>query len=209
MLHYLLSFLAGYLIGSIPTAFLVVKHKAGIDIQQAGSGKVGAFNTFSVTRSKFLGILVGVLDALKGFAVVWIALHLLGEPFWVGAAGIIGAIAGHTYSPWLNFKGGRGLATTAGGMFGIGVSYTIVWCLSWLVFNRWKKDIVKANVISTLFTPIVLSIVPQAWLDVLMFSQTTAEEYRIFAWAISVVLLLSHKDVILGLLTKKWNSESR
>ena len=191
------------MIGSIPTAFLVVKSKAGIDIQEAGSGKVGAFNTFSVTRSKFLGILVGVLDGLKGFVVVWLALHVFVEPFWVGAVGLSGAILGHTFSFWLKFKGGRGLATTAGGMFGIGISYTIVWCLSWLMFNRWKKDIVTANVLSTLLTPLALSVAPPIWLETLMFSQATVEEYRIFAWVISVVLLLSHIDVIRSLLRNK------
>ena len=203
MLHYLISFLAGYLIGSIPTAFLVVKRKSGIDIQVAGSGKVGAFNTFSVTRSKFLGIFVGLLDGLKGFVVVWLALHVFDEPFWVGAVGMTGAIIGHMFSFWLKGKGGRGLATTAGAWFGIGISYTIVWCLSWLLFNRWKKDIVTANVLSTLFTPFALWLFPPFWLDVFMVSQISVEDYRIFAWVISVVLFISHADVIRGFMRKE------
>ncbi|HEY4612853.1 MAG TPA: glycerol-3-phosphate acyltransferase [Bacteroidota bacterium] len=203
MSHYLISFFAGYLVGSIPTAYLIVKQRAGIDIQEAGSGKAGAFNTFSVTQSKWLGIFVGVLDGAKGFAVTWVALHLLGEPFWVGAVGMLGAIVGHTFSFLMKFKGGRGLATAAGGFFGVGVGYTIVWCSSWVLFNRWKKDIVTANVLSSVLTPLSLIAIPSEWLDFVMFSQAGVDEYRIFAGVLSVVLLISHRDVVRDLLRKK------
>ncbi len=199
MLYYLISFLAGYCAGCIPTAYLIVRQKAGINIQESGSGNVGAFNVFSVTRSKWLGIAVGVLDGLKGLAVTWIALQFLGTPFWVGAVGMLGAITGHNYPVWLRFKGGRGLATAAGGFFGIGVSYTIVWCLSWLLFNRWKRDIVTANVLSSVFTPVALFTAPSSWLQAVMFSHTSSDDYRIFAAVLSVVLLMSHSDSVLGM----------
>lgn len=196
MVHYLTSFIAGYLIGSIPTAFLLVKEKAGIDIQQVGSGNVGAFNVFSVTRSKLLAITVGVLDGLKGFVITWGAVHLLGEIPTVGMAGMLGAVVGHNYPVWLGFKGGRGLATTAGGFFAVGVSYTVVWCLSWLLFNRWKKDILTANVLSSVFTPVALSLCSEAWLEPLTFSPVQVGEYRLLAWMVSGLLLLSHHEVL-------------
>lgn len=202
MSQYLISFLAGYCVGCIPTAYLIVRQKAGIDIQEAGSGNVGAFNVFSVTQSKLLSILVGVLDGLKGLLVTWGTLHLLGTPFWVGAVGMLGAIIGHNYPVWLRFKGGRGLATAAGGFFGVGISYTVVWCLSWLLFNRWKKDIVTANVLSSIFTPLALTVAPSSWLQAVMFSQASSHDYRIFACVLSVVLLFSHIEVVQGMLKK-------
>ncbi|HXG38233.1 MAG TPA: glycerol-3-phosphate acyltransferase [Bacteroidota bacterium] len=194
--HDLISFVAGYFLGSIPTAFLLVKERAGIDIQQAGSGNVGAFNVFYVTRSKLLAITVGVLDGLKGFVITFGTLHLLGEPASVGMAGMLGAIVGHTYPVWLGFKGGRGLATAAGGLFAVGVSYTIVWCVSWLLLNRWKKDIVTANVLSSIVTPIMLSLSPTAWLKPLTFSPVEVGEYQLFAWVLSGLLLLSHREIV-------------
>lgn len=202
MVHYLISFIAGYLVGSIPTAFLLVKERAGIDIKTAGSGNVGAFNVFSVTGSKLLAITVGLLDALKGFVITFAALHLFGEPAGVGMAGMIGAILGHNYPVWLSFKGGRGLATAAGGFFAIGVSYTVVWCLSWLFFNRWKKDIVTANVLSSIVTPVVLVLSPSAWWEPITFSPVEISEYRLFAWLLSGLLLLSHYEIIYRLMKR-------
>ncbi|MGH2567108.1 MAG: glycerol-3-phosphate acyltransferase [Bacteroidota bacterium] len=196
MSQYFLSLVAGYLIGSIPTAYLVVKQKAGIDIQDAGSGNVGAFNVFSVTRSKRLGILVGILDGLKGLLVTWLMLHLFAAPFWVGAVGMLASIVGHTYPVWLGFKGGRGLATAAGGFFGIGISYTIVWCTSWLLFNRWKKDIVTANILASVVTPVLLTLAPTILVDAVMIAQTSVDSYRAFAWVLSGVLLVSHGDIL-------------
>lgn len=200
MFQYLTVFIAGYFVGCIPTAYLLVKQRAGLDIQQTGSGNVGAFNVFSVTHSRMLAILVGILDGIKGLAVTWVSLHLLGLSFWVGAVGMLGSIIGHNYPMWLRFKGGRGLATAAGAFFGIGVSYTILWCLSWLVFNRWKKDIVTANVLSTFFTPLALIVVPASWVNVAMVSRADVGDYRLFAGILGVVLLLSHKDVVQNLL---------
>jgi len=201
--QYLVSLVAGYLIGSIPTAYLVVRQKSGIDIQDAGSGNVGAFNVFSVTRSKRLGILVGVLDGLKGFLVTWLMLHVLAEPFWVGAVGMLASIVGHAYPVWLGFKGGRGLATAAGGFFGIGISYTIVWCTSWLLFNRWRKDIVTANILSSLLTPIALAVIPTSLIEAVMISQTGGDSYRTFAWMLSAVLFVSHSDILRGYIKKQ------
>jgi glycerol-3-phosphate acyltransferase PlsY len=200
VVHYLASFLAGYFIGSVPTAYLLVKQKTGIDIQQAGSGNVGALNVFSVTRSKLLAILVGLLDGLKGFAVAWIMFSLLEAPVWVGLVGVLGSILGHNYPLWLQFKGGRGLATAAGGFLAIGVGYAVVWCLSWLAFNQWKKDVVTANVLCSMFTPLVLVGVPDSWLRAMTISPISVDDYRLFSGMLSVLLLVSHHEVIRRLL---------
>ena len=102
-------FLGGYLIGSIPFAFLLVKRSSKIDIRQAGSGNVGSFNAFLVTRSKTLGVLVGVLDGIKGLVAVLLAGYLVGSLLSIQAFSLFGAIVGHNYPLWLKFKGGGDL----------------------------------------------------------------------------------------------------
>jgi glycerol-3-phosphate acyltransferase PlsY len=129
---YLLIAAAAYLLGSIPTGFLVARAK-GIDIRTVGSGNMGATNVFrSVGRT--LGIVVLLVDALKG----WLAC-LLGKKIWWyfavhfpagdaldqlhqmfvrgGNSAIIAgifAVLGHNFTCWLKFKGGKGIATSAG-----------------------------------------------------------------------------------------------
>lgn len=117
---YIVVAIAGYLLGSIPTGFLVARAK-GIDIRAVGSGNIGAANTFrAVGRSA--GIFVLLVDALKGFAAVELcylilALFRVTDPaqaiHYRVVAGIF-AVLGHNYTCWLHFKGGKGIATTAG-----------------------------------------------------------------------------------------------
>jgi glycerol-3-phosphate acyltransferase PlsY len=120
ILGYIVISVAAYLLGSIPTGFLVAKAR-GIDIRAVGSGNIGAANTFRAI-GKTAGILVLLVDALKGFVAVEVCgliLKCLGiaetsdEINYRIVAGIF-AILGHNYTCWLNFKGGKGIATTAG-----------------------------------------------------------------------------------------------
>ena len=137
--------IAAFLIGSIPFGLLIAKSK-GVDIRAHGSGNIGATNVLRII-GKGPGILCLFLDALKGFLPVVIALNLVrfGDhvpmgilhcPFLAGftdpfpaeqqsKAQLIqvltglGAILGHNFSPWLGFKGGKGIATTAGVLFAL------------------------------------------------------------------------------------------
>ena len=116
---YILTVLGAYLLGSIPTGFLAAKAK-GIDIRSVGSGNIGATNAMRVL-GKPIGIAVLLLDALKGYLAVWLCAVIAGRAGIVPAdaavlmilAGI-GAVLGHNYTCWLRFKGGKGIATTAG-----------------------------------------------------------------------------------------------
>ena len=109
------SIVVSFGVGSFPTGLLVARAR-GIDIRAVGSGNIGATN---VARSlgKRLGLIVLVIDACKGAGpvVVALALHLDDriDPYAVSAAGL-SAILGHCFSPWLGFRGGKGVATTFG-----------------------------------------------------------------------------------------------
>lgn len=120
MTHTWLIPLAAYLLGSIPFGLLVVKILGGPDIREIGSGNIGAAN---VTRNagKFAGILTLILDAAKGYAAVWLPARFThGNIRWMMVAAIF-AVVGHMFTFWLNFHGGKGVAT------GLGVFLPICW----------------------------------------------------------------------------------
>jgi glycerol-3-phosphate acyltransferase PlsY len=120
VLAYILIIVAAYFLGSIPTGYLAARAK-GIDIRTVGSGNIGATNAMRVL-GKPAGIAVLLLDALKGYAAVaWLTILLMkmfaSSNTDVETLRIIGgifAVLGHNYTCWLKFKGGNGIATTAG-----------------------------------------------------------------------------------------------
>ena len=102
----------GYLVGSIPFAWLVSRLATGIDVRRAGSGNVGAANVLR-TSGVTIAVCVLLLDMAKGAAgVLWVARLSPGEsgPALAGLA----AVLGHVYPVWLRFRGGKGVATAAG-----------------------------------------------------------------------------------------------
>lgn len=107
----------GFLAGSIPFGLLVAKAK-GVDIRKQGSGNIGATNVFRVVGRPY-GIAVFVLDFLKGLGPVLLAAAATTSGAALGIATGLAAILGHNYSPWVGFKGGKGIATSAGVLAGL------------------------------------------------------------------------------------------
>jgi glycerol-3-phosphate acyltransferase PlsY len=108
-LETLYAALLGFVCGSIPFG-LILTRAAGLgDVRQIGSGSIGATNVLR-TGNKGLAIATVVLDAAKGLVPVLIAEYLWG----LGGIAAVAAVAGHCYTPWLKFKGGKGFATAAG-----------------------------------------------------------------------------------------------
>lgn len=103
---------AGYLLGSIPFAFLLARRIGGVDVRVAGSGNVGAANVLRTTRAS-VAIAVVALDVAKGSAAVWLAGEL-GAGAATRAATALAAVVGHVYPIWLRFRGGKGVAVAAG-----------------------------------------------------------------------------------------------
>jgi acyl phosphate:glycerol-3-phosphate acyltransferase len=107
-----------YLLGSIPTGFLVAKAR-GVDIRTVGSGNIGATNAFRVL-GKGLGIFVLLMDALKGYVAVQVGAFVIWQLLpdapleYLRITAALAAILGHNFTCWLHFKGGKGIATSAG-----------------------------------------------------------------------------------------------
>ena len=126
---YIITALAAYLLGSIPTGFLVGRSR-GLDIRTVGSGNIGATNVFRVL-GKPAGLFVLLVDALKGFLACQFAGALAWKFLMPGTdaptatleflkiTGGVCAILGHNYTCWLKFKGGKGIATSAGVMLAL------------------------------------------------------------------------------------------
>ena len=128
-----LVFLAGYFLGAIPFAVLIAR-RHGIDILKAGSGNPGATNVKRVVGKK-AGNLCFVLDMLKGFVAAGAPLVLFhGNPYAVelGVLGLVAALVGHSFSVFIGFKGGKGVATTVGGMLALSPIVILIGLLLWL-----------------------------------------------------------------------------
>ena len=197
MLPYLIGILAGYVVGSIPSAYLVVRLRSGIDIRSAGSGNVGSFNTYTVTRSVGTAIVVGVLDGLKGFAVV-LGSTLAWGAFWPVAVALFGAVLGHIYPVWLTFRGGRGLATACGGLFGITLSYTAIWCALWSAMKLSGQKILPSNIAAIIATPALLWMLPAHWIEAVAIMPASSLDVKLFGTLLSLLLLLGHLNVFVG-----------
>jgi acyl phosphate:glycerol-3-phosphate acyltransferase len=120
--------LLGYAFGSIPFGLLLTRFAGGGDIRSIGSGNIGATNVLRTGR-KGLAALTLLLDLLKGFAAVWIATRFLPGGEILAAAG---AFFGHLFPVWLQFKGGKGVATYAGILFGLFWQGGLVYAAAWV-----------------------------------------------------------------------------
>jgi acyl phosphate:glycerol-3-phosphate acyltransferase len=136
-----LFFVAAFLLGALPNAYLAGKLLKGIDIRQHGSGNIGATNVFRVL-GRGPGLAVFALDFLKGAIPAFLFSRFFPEAdplaLWQLAAGMA-AVLGHMFTPFLGFKGGKGVATGAGAIAASFPILFIVATAAWLVsFQFWK-----------------------------------------------------------------------
>jgi len=109
---------SAYLWGGIPTSYLVARFQHGIDLREVGSGNVGSSNLMKTSGWK-MGVLIGMFDSLvKGMVPILIA-KWVGLDLWTQAAMGMALVAGHNWSSYLKFTGGRGVATTIGVVMGL------------------------------------------------------------------------------------------
>lgn len=125
----LLMSIFSFLLGSIPVGLMVAKSK-GIDIRKRGSGNIGATNVMrTVGKKEALATLAG--DILKGVIPVFVAWQILHDTLMVGIVGLA-AIAGHDFSVFLKFKGGKGVATSVGVLAAYSPETAFITVLVWL-----------------------------------------------------------------------------
>ncbi|HUI64045.1 MAG TPA: glycerol-3-phosphate acyltransferase [Bacteroidota bacterium] len=196
MLTLFFSGLLGYLLGSVPTAFLLVRWKLKRDIRSLGSGNVGTLNSFEVTGSKLVGVLVLVIDLLKGAVPVALAGLLWEGSFPHEAFAAVGALLGHNFPIWLKFRGGRGLATGAGTIFmlcwPLVVAWGTIWTLAFLLIRR----VNPANAAASLLLLLLVELVPQGMLSALLSANIGVSEFRLFIAVALLIILVKHLEPV-------------
>lgn len=159
IVSYILVAVGGYLLGSIPTGYLVARAR-GIDIRTVGSKNMGATNVFR-TLGKGPGIFVLLVDALKGFAAsAWLADGLLQifsqsnpDPQASHIIAGIAAVLGHNYTCWLQFKGGKGIATTAGVFLALAPMAVGIAIALWIVAFVATRYVSIASILAAIALP--------------------------------------------------------
>jgi glycerol-3-phosphate acyltransferase PlsY len=189
ILGYIAVSVEAYLLGSIPTGFLVAKAR-GVDIRAVGSGNIGAANTFRAI-GKTAGVLVLLIDALKGYVAVWASgfiLNFLGipesqmEPYRVVAGAF--AVIGHNYTCWLHFKGGKGIATSGGAYLALAPLSVLYALVAFIVGFGVTRITSVGSIMAAIMLPTAVYFTKDDW------------TLRIVTMALGALALLKHRTNI-------------
>jgi glycerol-3-phosphate acyltransferase PlsY len=172
MYYGVISVVIAYLLGSIPTAYIITRFGYGKDIRKLGGGNVGTHNVY-VNVGKLPGIIVGIIDVSKGVGSVYIALAFLASSdlfYWVFAAGLA-AVIGHIWPVFLKFKGGNGIATSIGILFVLMTRESMIaLAVAVLLLVITRNTILSINIGLLLTIPIAPIFLRDPWLPYLIFS---------------------------------------
>jgi acyl phosphate:glycerol-3-phosphate acyltransferase len=169
-----------YLLGAIPFGLMVGKITRGVDIRDFGSGNIGATN---VLRTLGLGpaLAVGILDTVKGTAAVVLCQQLKMEPWMVVTGGVL-SIVGHSFSVFLKFRGGKGVATSLGMIIGLNPM------IAGIAFGLWLAIVAVTRIIS------VASIIAAISVPVMMFVWEKHVEYQAIAVIAALLIVVKHRS---------------
>lgn len=186
MLDFVVAAAISYLLGSIPNGLILGKAIWGVDLRQHGSKNIGATNAWR-TIGKAGGISIFALDFLKGAVSAYLGLHLGGSELAGVLCGIL-AIAGHSWSVFLAFKGGKGVAT------GLGVIAALMPMVTLIVFAVWFVIVYFTGYVS------LGSIVGAALVPILTLFFGLHTEFLILGLIAAVFIIYRHKSNIERLL---------
>ncbi|MBN2097095.1 MAG: glycerol-3-phosphate 1-O-acyltransferase PlsY [Candidatus Omnitrophica bacterium] len=195
----LLAIIAAYLLGSIPVGYIVAQALRGIDIRCYGSGNFGATNVFRVV-SPLAGLAVLALDIFKGLIpVTLLADFVLGpgfkfDPLLVRLVLGLSAICGHNWTIFLQFKGGKGVATTAGALIGLSFKVPVLGPIAGLCLGVWLLVVVITGFVS------LGSIIASLMLPVFMLVFNQPFKLLAFSVALCLFVVYRHKSNIRRLL---------
>jgi len=151
-LQFIFMLMFAYLLGSIPIGLLVAKLR-GIDIRHYGSGNIGATNVFRILGTG-PGFIVLAGDVMKGIIAVWVG-SLVGG-YNMGLLAGLAAIAGHSWSIFLNFSGGKGVATSAGVLLALSPSVAAAALGVWLAIALLSRYVSLASIIAAIALPLFM-----------------------------------------------------
>ena len=185
-MDYLIITILGYLIGSIPSGLIIGKRIYNVDLRQFGSKNIGATNAFR-TLGLWPAIWVFLSDTTKGVIAVYLANYVLETPMALLVGGVA-VIAGHNWSIFLRFTGGRGVAT------GLGVIAVLVPKVTILVFLVWAVIVYVTRYVS------LASIVAAVLVPIFMWIMGERSEYLYFGIIVALFVVVRHRPNIERLL---------
>jgi glycerol-3-phosphate acyltransferase PlsY len=192
MLPLVIAGFASYLIGSIPAGYIAGRI-VGIDIRTVGSGNIGATNVTRVLGKRY-GYPVFIVDFLKGFAAVGMSIMIAkrAQPASVPSElfGVVGAVAcvlGHSFPVWLGFKGGKGVAASAGALFGLTPFVALIAVAVWLVIFYLTRYVSVASMAAALAVPIAI-------LSMTFLGQTGGTALLYFSICLAAVVIVRHRS---------------
>ena len=197
LIKLLASLLLAYLVGSIPTAYIFGKLFRGIDIRQYGSGNIGATNVFRVL-GKGPGIIVLLFDIAKGVvatALVPQLFHLNQTLFFVLLG--LAAVAGHNWTIFLSFKGGKGMATSLGVLIGLTITIAAIRPVLGFSVLIWLAVFLSTGYVS------LASVISACILPVLMVMLTSSFELIMLGIIFCIFIVLRHRPNIKRLLARE------
>jgi len=184
-----------YLLGSLPTALLVVRMMTGEDIRRKGSGNIGGTNALRAAGWK-AGVAVTLIDVGKGALAVWLMQRFNPESGWVAAA-MLAVVVGHCYPVWLKFRGGKGVAAGFGAFLVLAplsaLAALMVWLLV-LVISRW---VALASMVASAVFPLALKLIDRPDM-VTLISVSAAAVLIILRHASNIRNMLAGEEVKVG-----------
>jgi glycerol-3-phosphate acyltransferase PlsY len=202
MLWIILGTVISYLIGSIPTGYIFGRLLKGIDIRRFGSGNIGATNVLRVL-GKWPGITVLILDVLKGLLPIIILGDFIlsrttipAELLYISLG--ISCIVGHNWTVFLGFKGGKGIATTLGVLFGFALKIpglNLILCLlilTWLLVFTLTKIVSVASIISAVTLPLYMVSFKQS--RIMIYSSIILSVFVILRHQTNLIRLFQGKE---------------
>lgn len=180
----------GYAVGGIPWALVIGKRFYGVDLREHGSGNLGATNVLRVLGAKAAAVTL-LLDAGKGALAVGVAAVSAPAAWsddatsWLLLAAMSAAVLGHSYSPYIKLRGGKGVATSAGALF---VLTPLAACFELLLF----AVLVSTTRIVSLSSVLIALAYP--WLVMVLYPEDTPR--RVFAFAIAALVIWRHRSNI-------------
>lgn len=175
-----------YLVGAVPVGYLVAK-LLGFDIRSHGSGNIGATNILR-TLGKGPAVITLLLDVVKGYVAVWIALALGPEPWW-GSVGALLAVIGNCWSVFLGFRGGKGMATGLGAFLHLMPWAVLPAIVVWGAVAGTFRYVSLASLAAALCVPIGAALLRYHWSGVAT------------ALLVALIILLRHRDNVARLLS--------
>ncbi len=189
----ILSAVIAYVLGCIPSSWILVRFSAGKDVRMEGTGNMGAMNSYEVSGKRWVGIIVTAMDALKGIAAIQCALWLGGGFFSVAMAGVF-SVLGHCFNVFFRFHGGRGLATAAGVCLAVNPLGLGLWLLMYLTgFYIIRRDVHVGSVSAILGVSILMYTAPSLLIQqTMVVAGADVGQYKSMVWMISFIMFVRH-----------------